>query len=106
MTPSELKTLALIKDYLESRGQMCFTYNGLRAHHARRRFYTDLDWHTVERNIRKMAEERRGILRRYEKTIVRNGRKRRLAIFCWTDRAEQIYRRVVRNYYIPEDRAK
>ena len=86
MTPSELRTLLLIKDYLDSRGRSCFTYRGLRAHYARRGFYRDLEWHTVERAIRELA--RREILLRVEKS-------RKKVIFCWTDKAEQIYRKAL-----------
>ena len=74
LPPSLLQAAVFIKLYLESRGdgKRCFTYRGLRAWWDANRKWEGSEWHTVERAIRKLAEE--GYLRR-----VRKGRR---VIFC------------------------
>ena len=41
-----------------------FTYRGLRAYWDRRRLWNSLEWHTVERNIRRFCEPAYGYLKR------------------------------------------
>ena len=72
LTQSELQAAVFIKLYLEESGRRCFTYRGLRAWWSRERKYEGSEWHTVERAIRRLAEE--GYLKRI--------RKRRHVIFC------------------------
>ena len=68
-------TLKLIAEYLSEVGRRCFTYRGLRAYWDVRRLWNELEWHTVERNIRWLAEN--GLLRR-----IQRGRS---VIFCLED---------------------
>ena len=65
-----LHVALLIKRYLDEKGYRWFTYRGLRFWVERN--YPELEWHTVERGVRKLAEL--GLLRRnmYRK----NGRRR------------------------------
>ncbi len=75
LQPSLQKTFILVYFYLSSRNRTCFTYRGLRSwlHYnpdVRKKFWQE--WHTTERNIRKLVEM--DVLRR-----VRDGRK---VVFC------------------------
>ncbi len=58
LQPSLQFTFIVIMRYLESRGQNCFTYRGLRSWMAynRDKQLRQYEWHTVERAIRKLAE--------------------------------------------------
>ena len=73
---SKRETLRLIAEYLRETGRRCFTYRSLRAYWDRRRLWRELEWHTVERNIRWLAEE--GLL---ERDLRYRGR-RAYTIFC------------------------
>lgn len=81
---SERRTLRLIAGYLREKGQRCFTYRGLRGYYNKNRLYMELEWHTAERNIRRLAElgwlERRG-----------SGRS---VYFCLTEKLETLYRQL------------
>ena len=61
---TERKTLKLLAEYLRyRRGETgkdirCFTYKGLRWYYNKTRAYRHLEWHTVERNIRRLAENK------------------------------------------------
>jgi len=54
-TVAELKTIVLIGDYLVRYGKRGFTYRGLRAYWDARKAYKVLEWHTVERIIRRFC---------------------------------------------------
>jgi hypothetical protein len=85
---SERKTIKLIADYLHEKGRKCFTYRGLRAYWDSRRMY-DLEWHTVERNIRRLAEL--GWLSRRRRIFAKpRGGKR--VVFCLTSNLEYMLR--------------
>ena len=65
LEPEKNRTLEIIEKYIESTGNTSFTYKDLRswyygsgAHKEYKR-----DWHTIERLLRKLAEE--GVLLRY-----------------------------------------
>ena len=75
LQPSLQFTFIAILRYLESKGQNCFTYKGLRAWMAynRDKQLRQYEWHTVERAIRKLAEME--VLRRV------NGKGNKV-IFC------------------------
>jgi len=87
---TERRTLKLIAEYLGYRlGEIggpvhCFTYKGLRWWYNRQRYYKELEWHTVERNIRRLAEL--GWLQR--RIYPHKGAKR--AVFCLTERLERM----------------
>ena len=85
-TPSLLQAIVFIKLYLEEQDypKKCFTYRGLRAWWQANRKYEGSEWHTVERAIRRLAEE--GYLRRIKK-----GRR---VIFCVEPRLEEEFRRI------------
>lgn len=104
LSPSEYRTFILALRYFqarESRGEAgaCLTYQGLRSwfFYALSRAERDgLDWHTVERSLRALAE--RGVFRR-----VRRGRR---VLFCKTDLFYRLmleYRRRLRQARLPED---
>ena len=71
-------TAWLIRQRLRYTKRQCFTYAGLRAtyNYYKRKDNIALDWHTVERTIRFMAEQ--GLLKRV--ILRKNGRQK--AIFC------------------------
>lgn len=73
--------ILMIYRYLSEKGQKCFTYRGLRAWMYRKPEYRDLEWHTIERVIRKLAED--GFLDRVELSP-------RKVIFCWNEKAEKV----------------
>jgi len=80
--------LLIIKHYLVEKKQRCFTYRGFRAWLFRQREYRDMEWHTMERVVRKLAEQ--GFLTRVEKS-------KRCVLFCWNDLAERAYREYMRS---------
>ena len=49
-------TVKLIADYLRHSGSECFTYRGLRRFWDMRRMWRVLEWHTVERVVRELAQ--------------------------------------------------
>jgi len=78
---SLLQTLLLVEDYrryLRENGwnDGCWTYRGLRYHLYYRYQNKSVEWHTVERTLRKLAEE--GLLRR------REIRRKKRVLFCTT----------------------
>lgn len=81
-------TLKLIAEYLRSRGQRCFTYHGLHRYWEGSRIRRGIDWHTVERAVRKLAKW--GWLKRIEKRID----YRRKSIFCLTENLEHELRKL------------
>jgi len=82
--------LLMIRRYLDEKKQRCFTYRGLRSWMYRQKEYRDLEWHTVERTIRKLVEDR--LLERVEL-------KKNQVIFCWTEAAERIVRITLESIY-------
>ena len=88
---TERKTLRLIAEYLGyRRGETgkdirCFTYKGLRWYYNKTRAYRHLEWHTVERNIRRLAENK-WLARR----IFGTPRGGKTALFCLTSNLEYI----------------
>ena len=79
---SELQAAVFIKHYLRESGRHCFTYRGLRAWWSRNRKWEGSEWHTVERSIRRLAEQ--GYLRRLQR-----GRR---VLFCPTPSLREIFR--------------
>lgn len=69
------QTLLLIKRFYDETSKDCFTYRSLRAFWDKHRMY-DLEWHTVERALRKLSELHYLDRRHYKK-----GRKK-LVVFC------------------------
>lgn len=89
---SILQTLLLVEDYrrsLRERGYNdgCWTYRGLRYHLYYRYQNKSVEWHTVERTLRKLAEE--GLLRR------REIRRRKRVLFCATPEYELLVQSVM-----------
>ena len=82
--------LLMIKRYLDEKKQRCLTYRGLRSWLYKHPEYRDVEWHTVERVLRRLAEER------YLERVELGGKK---VIFCWTEAAEQVVRRVLASIY-------
>jgi len=82
--------LLIIKRYLSEKRQVCFTYRGLRAWLYKHAFYRDVEWHTFERTIRKLAED--GYLERRSLRGLQ-------VIFCWTESAENVVRRALESIY-------
>jgi len=87
---TERRTLRLIADYLTYRRQetgeqvQCFTYKGLRWWYNRQRYYKQLEWHTAERVVRRLAEL--GWLTR--RIYPHRGAKR--VVFCISSNLEQL----------------
>ena len=71
-------TAWLIRQRLKYTRRQCFTYAGLRNtyNYYKRKQEIALDWHTVEREIRRMAEA--GLLKRV--ILRKNGRQK--VVFC------------------------
>ncbi len=91
---TEKKTLKLIAEYLRYRREnsepdkpppKCFTYKGLRWYYNKQRWYKTLEWHTVERNIRRFAE-----LGWLSRRIFGTPRGGKTALFCLTSNLEYI----------------
>lgn len=80
---TKIETIKLIADYLRSKHQNCFTYKGLRGFYDKTRSYRRLEWHTVERNIRELAQY--GWLVRNEKRRKEGRHWVRHVWFCLTD---------------------
>ena len=59
-----LSWLIMLRNYLRETGRKCITYRGLRAWIFRKPEYKDIEWHTVERAMRRLAED--GWLERIE----------------------------------------
>ncbi len=59
-----LSWLILIRNYLRDTGRKCVSYRGLRTWIYRSTMYRDLEWHTVERALRRLAED--GYLQRIQ----------------------------------------
>ena len=78
MQRSHTVTVWLIRQRLRYTGRRCFSYAGLRNtyNYFRRKGSVDVDWHSVEREVRRLAEA--GVLQR----IVIRVDGRRKAIFC------------------------
>ena len=88
---SLLQTILLLYNYRvykKSRGwnEDSFTYWGLR-NYLYYKYRKKIEWHTVERTIRKLVEE--GYLER------REYKKRRIVVFYWTDRLKTLATNVV-----------
>jgi len=79
--------ILIIDRYLSEKNQRCFTYRGFRVWFYKQEWYRDIEWHTVERCIRRLAEE--GLLDR--KFIKRN-----FVVFCRNERFEEALRAVSR----------
>jgi len=80
--------LIMIENYIRERNAKqpekynseCFTYRGLRLWLTYNKMYRDLEWHTVERAIRRLASD--GYLWRIDgKSYV---------LFCMNDRSKEI----------------
>lgn len=91
---TERKTLRLLAEYLRYRREnsepdkpmpRCFTYKGLRWYYNKTRAYRHLEWHTVERNIRRLAENK-WLARR----IFGTPRGGKTALFCLTSNLEYV----------------
>ena len=78
---SELQAAVFIRLYLRESGKRCFTYRGLRGWWSRNRKYEGSEWHTVERAVRRLAEQ--GYLQRRKK-----GRR---VLFCPTPLLHSIF---------------
>lgn len=50
-------TMALIKNYMDLSGRSAFTYRDLRIHYYRNYADHTYDWHSIERAIRRLAQE-------------------------------------------------
>ena len=80
---SGVRVLGMVYRYVEERGGgRCFTYRGLMGWWSRKGLYRSIDWHTVERAVRRLAEV--GVLKRVFKG-------RRKVMFCLTDESDAIY---------------
>ncbi len=77
--------LVMLKRYLEETGRRCVSYVGLRKWIYGSGKYADLEWHTVERALRKLAEH--GYLERVELS----GRR---VVFCMTGKAYAVLARL------------
>lgn len=95
LTPREHQVLKIVGDYLNERGQRCFSYEGIYAYYERC-CKDQLPATTLDRTIRKLVEK--GVLERREVKPSANKptSKRRTVIFCWTDSAERAYRELRR----------
>jgi len=82
--------LLLVNSYLAEKGQRCFTYRGLRTWLFRKQEYRDIEWHTVERSIRKLAEH--GYLDRVE---LESGD----LLFCINTNAKKLLRTILESTY-------
>ena len=82
--------IILINRYLSERNQRCFTYRGLRSWIYKQPEYRDVEWHTVERTIRKLVED--GYLDRIEI-------KRNQVLFCINDKFKRALSAVMRSIY-------
>jgi len=80
--------ILLIARYLSEKNQRCFTYRGFRVWFYKQPYYKNVEWHTVERMIRKLAEE--GFLNR--KFIKRN-----YVVFCKNERFEEVFEDISRS---------
>lgn len=95
-SPKLAQTIIAIDRYLKSKGYKWFTYTGLRFFVDR--FYSDeLDWHTVERYIRKMVEL--GLLERKEYVKKTSSGARKRVGFYPTELFRQAVR-ILRDYGI------
>ncbi|MEB3759758.1 MAG: hypothetical protein GSR81_02820 [Desulfurococcales archaeon] len=89
---SLLQTILLLHDYLEYKREQgwsdnCITYRGLRSHlYYNYRKKPKPEWHTVERTLRKLAEEK--LLRRIEL------KKKKRVLFCLTPELKGLIREV------------
>ncbi|MCE4609805.1 MAG: hypothetical protein F7C36_05445 [Desulfurococcales archaeon] len=89
---SLLQTILLLDDYLEYKREQgwsdnCFTYRGLQYHlFYRYQNKKNVQWHTVERTLRKLAEEK--LLRRIE------FKKKKRVLFCLTPELKGLIREV------------
>ncbi len=100
LSPYVRRTFILLLRYFASRQQpqACLTYQGVRGwffYALSRQDRDGLEWHTVERGIRALAEL--GVLRR-----LRRGRR---VVFCKTDAFYQLtmeYRRKLEGARLPE----
>ncbi|OWJ54176.1 hypothetical protein [Pyrodictium delaneyi] len=84
---SERRTLRLIAEYLanKKKGRRgCFVYKYLRIYYERRGWENVVEWHTVERNIRRLAEL--GLLRRIQ--LPHRGANR--VLFCLSEGLERL----------------
>ena len=79
---AELQAAVFIRNYLKDSGKRCFTYRGLRAWWSRNRLYEGSEWHTVERAVRKLAEQ--GYLKRLQR-----GKR---VVFCPTPFLYDVFR--------------
>ncbi len=69
LRPAEVQVLLLIEEYLSVKGYKWFNYRGLRYYLQWK--HPEVEWHTVERVIRRLAEN--GLLER--KYYKRNNRQ-------------------------------
>jgi len=82
--------LLLVNSYLSEKKQRCLTYRGLRTWLFRKPEYRDIEWHTVERNLRKLAEH--GYLDRVE---LESGDM----LFCINTNAKKLLRTLLESIY-------
>ncbi|ALL02085.1 hypothetical protein Pyrde_2042 [Pyrodictium delaneyi] len=84
---SERRTLRLIAEYLSNKKgrRDCFVYKYLRMYYERRGWENVVEWHTVERNIRRLAEHGWLVRRVYAKH--RGGRA---VVFCLSEGLEHL----------------
>jgi len=82
---SEKKTLRLISSYIYNNNTRCFNYRKLRAYWDKKRMWRVIEWHTVERNIRRFAE-----LGWLERQVSKKDRRK--VMFCASDELLALFR--------------
>jgi len=63
-------TMAVIKSYMAQTGRSVFTYRDLRIHYYRNFADHSFDWHSVERAVRRLAQEGKLVRLRAGRTVL------------------------------------
>jgi len=84
-----LSYIIMVKRFVEETRRQCFSYNDFRVWFYRSQYRNDLEWHTVERVLRRLAED--GFLDR-------EIRYRNRAYFCVNDRFREYLDNALKNY--------
>lgn len=72
--------IVIIHRYLAEKRQRCFTYRGFRVWLYRHDEYRDLEWHTVERTLRRLAKDQ----------FLDRRSRGRTVLFCRNERFDQV----------------
>jgi len=81
--------IIMVKRFVDETKKTCFSYNDFRVWFYRSSYHHDLEWHTVERILRRLAKD--GFLDR-------ELRYRNRAVFCINDRFREYLDSVLKQF--------